>query len=69
VWDVALQLVGSLPCTLDRVRETIYAYDRARRLTKVEFDTDGEVEQTVSYAYDYAEPRSASTIRSLSVCA
>jgi hypothetical protein len=35
------------------------------------FDTDGDgqVEQTVSYVQDYADPRSASTIRSLSVWA
>ena len=41
------------------VRETIYHYDRARRLTKVEFDTDGDgqVEQSVSYAYDGSGPR------------
>lgn len=34
------------------VRATSYGYDRARRLTRVDFDTDGDTDETVRYEYD-----------------
>jgi RHS repeat-associated protein len=46
------------------VRETFYSYDDARRLTQVDFDTDGDtvVEQTVSYEYDAGGLRTKMTL-------
>lgn len=46
------------------VRETIFGYDDARRLTSVGFDNDGDttVDETVSYAYDAGGLRTQLTL-------
>lgn len=46
------------------VRVTGYAYDDLRRLTQVDFDTDGDsnVDETVRYAYDLAGHRTQLTL-------
>jgi RHS repeat-associated protein len=46
------------------VRATQYSYDKAQRLTQVDFDTDGDsvVEQSVSYTYDAGGQRTTMTL-------
>ena len=46
------------------IRKTSYRYDTARRLTQVEFDTDGDdnTDETVSYAYDLRGNRTRLTL-------
>lgn len=50
----------------DLIRETAFAYDDVRRLTSVDFDTDGDssVDESVSYEYDAGGLRTRLTLPS-----
>ena len=48
----------------NRIRETIFDYDAARRMIAADFDTDGDgtIDETVSYEYDVSGRRTQMTL-------